>query len=46
MIVKRSDTTTVLHVCHSERSEESRSWGLMETLRSAQGDIEEYLLES
>ena len=31
--------------CHSERSEESHSKDRMETLRSAQGDITEVLLE-
>ena len=30
--------TTVSGVCHSERSEESRSGGVVETLRFAQGD--------
>ena len=32
-------------VCHSERSEESRSWDRKETLRFAQGDRVEVLLE-
>ena len=43
--LRHSNKTTVSHVCHSERSEESRSWGLIETLRSAQGDTRDVLLE-
>ena len=45
MKLKHSNKTTVLHVCHSERSEESRFWGRMETLRFTQGDLREVLLE-
>jgi len=39
-------TRFVLPVCHSERSEESRFLGGGETLRSAQGDKREALLEN
>jgi len=35
----------VTYGCHSERSEESRSGGRMETLRSTQGDMGTVLLE-
>jgi len=35
----------VSHICHSERSEESRSLGLTEILRCAQGDTRDALLE-
>jgi cellulose synthase/poly-beta-1,6-N-acetylglucosamine synthase-like glycosyltransferase len=44
--LKASNKTTVLHVCHSEQSEESRFVGGGETLRSAQGDKREVLLEA
>jgi len=52
-ILRHSNKTTVLYGCHSfaslkdksEQSEESRSGGPMETLRSAQGDIGTVLLE-
>ena len=43
--LRYSNKTTISQVCHSERSEESRSWGLIETLRSAQGDTRDVLLE-
>jgi len=45
LFLRHSNKTTVAHVCHSERSEESHSWGLLETLRFAQGDKREVLLE-
>ena len=35
----------MFYVCHSERSEEPRSWDLIETLRSTQGDTRQVLLE-
>jgi site-specific DNA-methyltransferase (adenine-specific) len=40
-----SNKKTVSLVCHSERSEESRSLDFFETLRSAQGDTGELLKE-
>ena len=43
--LRRSNRTKVSRICHSEHCEESRSWGLIETLRSAQGDTREVLLE-
>ena len=45
LFLKNYNKTTVSHTCHSERSEESLFGGLTETLRSAQGDTGEVLLE-
>ncbi len=45
VFLKHSNETTVSHVCHSERGEESLFGGLIETLRSAQGDTGEVLSE-
>jgi hypothetical protein len=45
LFLKHPDKNTVSRVCHSERSEESHSLGLFETLRSAQGDTGEISLE-
>ena len=45
VFLKHSNETTVSHVCHSKRGEESLFGGLIETLRSAQGDIREVLSE-
>ncbi|MGB2864671.1 MAG: site-specific DNA-methyltransferase [Sedimentisphaerales bacterium] len=45
VFLKHSNETTVSHVCHSERSEESLFGGLIETLRSTQGDTGEVLSE-
>jgi hypothetical protein len=44
--LRHSNETQVSYVCHSERSEESQSLGLTETLRFAQGDKRDDLLES
>jgi DNA modification methylase len=46
LLRKHTNNTTISQVCHSERSEESHSPGLFETLRSAQADNIEVLTKS